>query len=396
MSVQHHLALIPRDGLFCKDGRGWFTSASGRGHALDWPFPSTLLGALRTACGRAIEASQRRPLTAEEWLGRTAEISLGATLALRRPLGDAFAPAHRLWPVPADALFLEGRDQVTRLDPKPPLVATLGRDDDDAREGLWWPVEDDRGKPLTPPRWWLDAEFSAWLAGDAVAADADGEQKRPSMQRRLQAHVGIVAETQTAEEGILFAHDVFETLDDDRCEWGIGCMVKLPSGMPLPLSPVTLGSDRRLARVEDLEPQMFAIPDLVLTAFGTLEDSRWLRLVAVTPLCFERGWLPDGLTRRDGKYRGRLEPIGADVVLHGAFVPRPQHVSGWDMARNLIKPISRLVPPGAVYFIERCDGRPFGKDDAQRLWLGAWGQRTNEGFGQVVPGAWPREDDKPR
>lgn len=393
MSVQHHLAMIPRDGLFCKDGRGWFTSASGRGHALDWPFPSTMLGALRTACGRAIEAGRGRTLNREEWLDHSAGIALGAVFPLRRPLGTSFSPADRLWPVPADALFLEGRDQVTRLDPKPPLVATLGRDDDDAREGLWRPAVDDPAKPRTPPRWWRDAEFSAWLAGEAVAADADGEQTRPSMQRRLQAHVGIVAETQTAEEGILFAHDVFETLDGDRCEWGIGCTVELPSGTPLPLSPVTLGSDRRPARIEDIEPKVFAMPEVVQTAFRTREGSRWLRLVAVTPLFFEHGWLPDSLTRHDGKYRGCLQPIGAEVVLRGAFVPRPQHVSGWDMANNQCKPISRLVPPGAVYFFERADGGSFTADDAAALWLSAIGGRAGEGFGRIVPGIWQGEAD---
>lgn len=394
MNVQHHWALIPRDGLVCKDGRGWFTSASGRGHALDWPFPSTLLGALRTGCGRGIEARRGQPLSAEEWLELAAGISLGATLALRRPLGAAFAPAHRLWPVPADALLVEGRAEVIRLDPKPPVVATLGRDDDEARERQWRPVVDDLAKPRTPPRWWRDAEFSAWLAGRAVAADADGERRQTGMQRRLQAHVGIVAETQTADEGILFAHDVLETLDGDRSEWGIGCTLAREADLPPPLQPVTLGSDRRPANVEELAPDVFAAPEAVVAAFG--RGSAGLRLIAVTPLCFERGWLPDGLSIADGTYRGRLDPIGAEVVLRAAFVPRPQHVSGWDLARKQNKPVSRLVPPGAVYFFARGDGRPFTKDDAQCLWLTALGQRTSEGFGRVVPGIWPREEQEPR
>lgn len=393
MSMHHHLALLPRDGLFCKDGRGWFTSASGRGHALDWPFPSTLLGALRTASGRAVEAGRGRPLNREEWLEHSARVALGAALALRRPLGTKFSAANRLWPIPADALFLEGRDHVTRLDPKPPLVATIGRDDDDAREGLWRPLVDDPAKPRTPPRWWRDAEFSAWLAGNAVAANADSEQKWPSMQRRLQAHVGIAAETQTADEGILFSHDIFETLDGEGCEWGIGCTLERAADVPPPLDPVTLGSDRRPARVEALSPDVFAMPAVVQTTFSTNEGSRWLRLVAVTPLFFEQGWLPDGMTCHDGKYHGRLEPICAEVVLRGAFVPRPQHVSGWDMANNQCKPISRLVPPGAVYFFERTDGATFTADDAAALWLSAIGGRSGEGFGRIVPGVWRGEEN---
>jgi CRISPR-associated protein Cmr3 len=76
------------------------------------------------------------------------------------------------------------------------------------------------------------------------------------------------------------------------------------------------------------------------------------------------------------------------VVLRAAVVPRPLHVSGWDMAARAPKPTSRMVPPGAVYFFERVDGQPFGEAEARALWLAAIGARTDEGFGRVVPGTW--------
>jgi CRISPR-associated protein Cmr3 len=47
-----------------------------------------------------------------------------------------------------------------------------------------------------------------------------------------------------------------------------------------------------------------------------------------------------------------------------------------------------MVPPGAVYFFERADGKPFGEAEAEALWLTALGARTEEGFGRVVPGVW--------
>jgi CRISPR-associated protein Cmr3 len=76
------------------------------------------------------------------------------------------------------------------------------------------------------------------------------------------------------------------------------------------------------------------------------------------------------------------------VILRAAFVPRPIHVSGWDMAAGAPKPTSRMVAPGAVYFFERADGEPFGEADARSLWLAALGTRTEEGFGRVAPGVW--------
>jgi CRISPR-associated protein Cmr3 len=270
---------------------------------------------------------------------------------------------------------------VHRLEPVQPLVPTLGRDDDEARESLWRPVLDGAGKPLAPPRWWSSTDFSAWLAGRSVAV-RDREDVLATA-RRVQVHVGILPEELTADEGVLFSHDVIETLDP-HAEWAIGAEVALPDGALSGMA--TLGSDARLARLESLPAALFEPPARLLEAFRS--PCQGLRVVAVTALCFEKGWLPDGLKENSGTYSGRLPGIDHDVILRAAFVPRPTHVSGWDMAANAPKPTSRMVAPGAVYFFERTDGKPFGEVDARSLWLGALGTRTDEGFGRVVPGVW--------
>lgn len=381
MTTTERLALVPRDGLFCKDGRGWHTSASGRGHGLDWPWPSTILGALRSAWGRGEEARSDALFSPDDWRTRTAAIRLGTTLVLRRQHGLPWRLEDTTWPVPVDALWLEGRREVHRLEPVQPLAPTLGCDDDEARESLMRPVLDGAGKPLAPPRWWSSVDFAVWLAGRSVAVRDRGDVL--AMARRVQVHVGILPEELTADEGVLFSHDVIETLDR-RAEWAIGAEVTLPDGA-LP-SLAALGSDARLARVESLPAALFEPPASLIEAFRS--PSKGLRVVAVTPLCFARGWLPDGLEEEGGTYRGRVPGLDHDVVLRAAFVPRPIHVSGWDMAAGAPKPTSRMVAPGAVYFFERIDGKPFAEADARSLWLGALGTRTEEGFGRVVPGVW--------
>lgn len=382
MTAITRLALIPRDGLFCKDGRGWHTSASGRGHGLDWPWPSTVLGAVRSAWGRTEEERTGTLFDSNGWRTRTASIGLGRTLLLRRPpLEASWTRAHRVWPVPSDTLWLEGRAAVYRLAPVPPGLPTLGRDDDDARELLWVPGTEDATKPLPSPRWWSEEHFATWLAGGSVPTRAPGQAFETS--RRVQVHVGIRPEELTADEGVLFSHDVVETLERDA-EWAIGIEVALPSGDTPAVA--TLGSDGRLVRIEALPDQAFDLPDSVLKAFRA--GSAGLRLVVTSPACFERGWLPDGLDPRDRGYRGRLDGLHVDVVLRAAFVPRPLHVSGWNMAAGAPKPTSRMVSPGAVYFFERVDGQPFGEAEARALWLAALGTRTDEGFGRVVPGTW--------
>jgi CRISPR-associated protein Cmr3 len=52
------------------------------------------------------------------------------------------------------------------------------------------------------------------------------------------------------------------------------------------------------------------------------------------------------------------------------------------------------VPPGAVYFFERTDGKPFGEAEARALWLASLGSRSSEGYGRVVPGVWNPERSK--
>ncbi|HVA64002.1 MAG TPA: type III-B CRISPR module-associated Cmr3 family protein [Terriglobales bacterium] len=384
------LALVPRDGFFCKDGRGWHTSASGRGHGLDWPWPSTLLGALRSAWGRGEEGRVGEHFGPRQWVDRTREIRLGRTLMLRRPLDAAWDGSHRVWPVPCDALWTgDGLEApVARLDPVPPAVPTLGRDDDGVRENLWRPVPEDAGKPARAPRYWGEADLVDWLTGQPAVAQRRGGPLEIS--RRFQTHVAVAEEELTAADEAMFSHDVVETLEL-RAEWAVGAEASLP-GDELP-EAATLGSDSRICRIEALPPTMFDAPKLLLDAFRT--GSRGLRIIVVAPTCFRGGWLPDGFAVRGREYCGQLPGVAGEVALRAAFVPRPLCISGWDVAAGAPKPASRMVAPGAVYFFERLDRKAFGDVDARSLWLAAMGARNDEGFGRVVPGAWsPRGSDQ--
>ncbi|MFQ5744782.1 MAG: type III-B CRISPR module-associated Cmr3 family protein, partial [Acidobacteriota bacterium] len=381
LSATVRLALLPRDGCFCTDGRGWHTSASGRGHGLDWPWPSTVLGALRTAWGRGEESRTGQTFDRHTWRERTAGVTLGRTLVLRRPPGTPWGREHRLWPKPADAVCMEGDQKQRRLEPLRPRLPSLGRDDDEARELLWVPELPSKKEPLRAEGWWSEDRFTSWLAGGSVPAQDPANLL--ALPRRVQVHVGIRPEQQTADAGVLFSHDVLETLEAGA-EWAIGLEGSLPAaGTP---AVVTLGSDRRLAWVEVLPELAFDPPETVMQVFRS--GSAGLRLFVVSPASFQRGWLPDGIRRQGRQFRGQIAGVDGDVVLRAAMVSRPLHVSGWDMAASAPKSTSRMVPPSAVYFFEREDGRQFGESEARTLWLGALGSRTQEGFGRMLPGVW--------
>lgn len=423
MNVTQDIALIPRDGFFCKDGRGWHTSSTGRGHALDWPWPSTILGALRTASGRDMENSTGG-FSPAQWQAHAKDVSLSHLLALRRPVDAKWSPTHRVWPVPLDALWLEGETgtdgksnpKLFRLKPHASRTdepRTIGRDvspDDGLREALWFPEVEEDAKPLSRPRWWEEDAFVNWLAGEDANVPAETPKWAITPIRRTQTRVGVDPKTLTAEDAFLFSHDVIETLDRlegdaTAHEWAIGARVGLPQR--LIQKTARLGSDSRLAWIDDeMSANLFDPPEDLLEAFET--GSPGLRLVVVTPARFQNGWLPSGFTEKNGEFRGQLRGIpSSDVVLRAAFVTRPLHISGWnmigggrDMGRlssgGAPKETQRLVAPGAVYFFERVDKTPFTRADAEKLWLAGLGARTKEGFGRVTPGVWNPQDANPK
>ncbi len=388
----HEIALVPRDGFFVKDGRGWHTSASGRGHSLDWPFPPTLLGALRTSLGRAMEQGvPGARFDGAAFRRETVGASMGPVVPLRRLQGQqAWEPEHRMWPVPMDALYLSDAGKVQRLQPRQPAAPTLGRDEDPAREALWTATPRE-AKPESAPRWWTEGDFLAWLGEGTVKKHGDLEKRALELPRRVDIRLGIDAETFTAREGMLFSSDTIEplsTVDGHRWEWAIGLSAFVPIAAPIDSVPWTIGGDRRLARPQPVQG-LFEAP----TAMAFAGGARGLRLVVVTPACFQNGWLPDGFSSRGGAYRGEIEGVAGDLVLRAAFVPRPEHVSGWDMALNQPKPTLRLVRPGAVYFFEKVSGDAFSAEELRSLWLAAIGARSNEGLGRVVPGRWTPGND---
>ncbi|MCC6558897.1 MAG: CRISPR-associated protein Crm3 [Polyangiaceae bacterium] len=379
------LAIVPRDGMFFKDGRGWYASASGRGHAVPWPFPSTLLGAVRTAWGRAVEAADGQVLSPSDWRERTMDISLGAVIALRRPRGEPWSPSHRMWAVPADALHTDASREVHRLEPIRREIRTLGRGDDSAREALWRP-EVPRGKPGPLPSFWTDEELSRWLSGRAVAVLSAEAREARALRERVDVRIQIDSKTGTVSDGALFATETIETLQregEDLFEWAIGVEARLPEESSGLARLFTLGSDRRLATWE-------ALPDTLVAPPAGLDftEAPGLRVIAATPLCFSAGWLPDGFAARGEEYRGRLAGVEGELILRAAFVPRAAHVSGWDMVARQPKATRRLVPSGAVYFFQKVAGSPFTATETAGLWLHAVGQHGNEGFGRVIAGPW--------
>lgn len=401
-----HLAIEPRDGLFLKDGRGWFSNASGNGRSLVWPMPSTIRGALRAGYGRGFEISNGQPLDPAGWETHTRDLTVDTMLALRRVLTNPaaeWAPDHRMWPVPADAYYVAdsaatGLLQAQRYALRAPKTETMGRNsisdlDQLARENLWRAHSSTKTKHASRPGWWTNDAFVKWLCGEPLAAES-GISNLPV---NLRMHVGIDAATFTNQQSLLYATETVEFVQSGSAsethQWAIGVRLAVSDDQRPIAAPLTVGGKRMLAGAHVISSAVFEIPQQVDTAFE--KGSPGLALIVVAPTEFERGWLPDGLASSDGVFRGEVLHGRGEWILRSAIISRPMHASGWDMSavsdhgrHGRPKRTSRLVPPGSVYFFVKASGQPFDAADARALWLCRLGQRRDDGFGCAVPGIW--------
>ena len=392
------IVLSPRHGFFAKDGRGWNAGGTNLGRGLDWPRPTTVRGAICTAIGLGMEARGNGPKSPKDWLHLKGEVRLRSTLAVRRPVETATACAeHLMWPAPADALHVHGRDKPRRLGwwQRPAEMQLIDRAGDPWLRALWFAAPVDAAKPRSGPPWWTHEEMVGWLTGQAsLGAPVGADARRP--ERRADVHVKLDYALGTADPGMLWANEVHETLVRDNSgggvhRWEIAARLDLIGGAASQArwpATATLAGDRRLASVTATSDLCPAPPRLLQAVEAS--PPRRLRLYAVTPALFTDGFYPDGFTlampnRLSGASLNGVGPL----VLVGAMVSRAIPISGWAMdgsAGGLPGDLFWAAPPGAVYAVEKSDGQPFGPDEVSALWLAQWGTRQDDGFGVVIPG----------
>lgn len=400
------LVIEPRDGAFLKDGRGWCTSESNRAGSLAWPFGTTLRGGIRAGLGYAAETERAGCLTRDEWLPLNADVEVAAVLPLYRLAGEAWSPRGRCWPAPLDAVGLKlassaDLPQIHPLRPTPPPAEILPLDDSPDEQALaraWHPLHDQPvGKPVPLPAFWDEAAFINWLCEKTV--DAGLLLRTPQPLRRFQTHVALDPNRATGAAGQLFSSAILEPHAKDHegrvGSWGFGVVsgtLGNARATCLDAATIRLGGDGRPAICRRLPADLAQPPHQLLDAFAA--GPRGLRIVLVGPASFGSGWRPGTFAAEAGRLVGSFGGLDG-LVLHAACVGRPQHVSGWDMARRRPKQSRRLAAAGSVFFVTKQTGDAFTQAEAERLWLAAVGEPADdpERLGAVVPGIWAPSDE---
>lgn len=354
--------LEPRDTLLLRDARPSLTGGALR--TLDFPWPSSLAGLVRTRIGT--DASGRFDPSLAEPIKRVAV--RGPLLVQLDPQGhvlETFVPA------PQDCTFYpkepegdaEERWIRRRLQPIGIRAHAPGCQTDLDEKAAALPVradllvgfqdDEDGGivaKPARGPAFWSWTCFSQWLtapgARDEFTRDQLAALGLPALAREQRIHVSIDPSGQTAQDGALFTTEMLRFThwprgkEPAQLALAFDCANPFEDQSPLRGGCVTFGGDRRLSWLRPAES-----PDRVLTQVCELpQDSysgsvRRARVILLTPALFESGFAPTWIG----------DPCARVVA---AAVGRPQVVSGWDFATGKPKPSRRMAPAGSVYWVE--------------------------------------------
>lgn len=388
----------PLDPLIARDGK---PAAVGHFRTVSFPFPSMVAGAVRTRMGSRNGAFSLPAGSLAEL--REKVIVHGPLLAELEANGGAVV--QWLAPAPRDALFLRGEKEVAlrRLAPRP-LAAGEGMDSlgEEDLLPLGFQGEDIYGKPpKDAPSFWIWTHFEEWLAAPADRPEVDlpslGIGPLPVETR---AHLAIQPGERVGIDGMLFQtsglrflHETDRRLEPRRFALSLRCQEAAVAGRDLALQEeiAPLGGERRLARWSPASESWPRLPEAVRESVAA---TRRARLFLLTPAIFRHGALPG--------WSGGDWPIGGLVraTVRAASVPRPEVVSGWDLAadngggkpRGRPKPTRRLAPAGSVYFLELQGGT---EEDVRRWCDETWlacvsddGQDRRDGFGLAALGTW--------
>ncbi len=403
----------PRHGFFAKDARGWFAGAGYQANSLTWILPTTLRGALCTAIGRELEAAQQTVFAPAQWIRLKSELHLDRVLAVRAAVGKDFSTSDRMWPAPADAVFLAGDSRPTALVVKTPEVTFWDRHDDPALARLELLAIDEASsaadaKPQSGPGWWTETEFVAWLAGKPQGGPDPCRARSRRTVSRTDVHVKMDNATETADPGLLWTQEFRETLTPrsdakgaalDRWAFAVSFRLLDQKAQQVRPTVATIAGDRHLASIDPSKP-LDTVPANLQADIAAAGPLRRIRLYAVTPTLFENGWYPDGFVLAGDRLIGQLPGLpDIPVRLVTAAVARPVPISGWDRAASSprahsthqdgggIARSTRLAcPAGSTWVLEKCDGQNFTPEEVVSLWLKQWGQDQADGLGLLVAG----------
>lgn len=415
MSKENSFWLIePRDALIVRDGRPFGRDAGNRADSLEFPFPSTTTGAVRTRAGLSVidnDLSKFKDHRIEnkslaDFVQENIKVS-GAILAEIK-IGNE---VELLVPAPADAVLFEVKkdgktdEDRAKIIPLLPLetesegkfFSNLNEAEEKLR--LLGLQKNEKEKPhKNAPKFWRWEKFVEWLKESKIPDNQEPkicELKTlgiGSLEKDRRTHVEMDYGKKSGKDGGLFetrglefTHKIEPKKADEKLEFKrYGFLLRVESDNfngKIENGIAPLGGERRL--VSWSKKNEFVFPKC------EIQIGKYCRVILLTPAYFEEGFLPTFLT----------DACGAKCKIEAIAVTRSQVVSGWDFKKHAPKPTRRLCPAGTVIFIKFDDEETAENIEKwkQNVWFNCISDNCNEanadqyrkdGFGLAVFGNW--------
>lgn len=341
----------PLDVLFLR-GNKLFGDPGSFGESLIPPWPSVAAGAIRSAllAHRRMDVERFAESEIEDpELGTPERPGAFRVLDFRLARRRADGRVEPLYAPPADLVIRRNDDGALECLRMRPHALPGGILSSAATPQHAVLPERERRKPETG--WWLTQDgWRAYLEGREIDPQQHLVRSADLWSLDTRVGVGLDPAKRSAAEGRLFtvqAVALRQRHHDRERAFDVGFLVKT-EGAELP-DQLTLrfGGDGRAAiasRTQAAHPE----PDL---CDQIARDGR-CRLVLTSPGLFAGGWMLTGAVKTaEGELRFELQGIKARIVC--AAVPRPEVVSGWDLAKRQPKVARRVAPTGSVYWLDQ-------------------------------------------
>ena len=358
------LFLKPNDTFFFRDGRPFTRGEQSEGYSIETPFPSTVMGALRTAyiafCG---DMRQFANDEMKSVIGTKQSLD-GATVHVKGVfLGQSDGTSY--YSTPRD-LVSEKKSQDLKLYP-----LSIESKNDAFSSSSELPI------------------FLTWSDSKMQVEHTEGRVSYESLRKYLVGKTGCLAaeesdfiidepkvgitrdrKTMMAAEGMLYRINMKRFTDPE-----LGFIVDVDGIDQLPEDAlIKLGGEGKGFAYRKISQKTNPLSDDDWSVLkNKVEAARKFKLYLATHAIFEEGCFPKS-----------LHP---DIELITAAIGNYVTVGGWDVAHGRPKGTYRAVPAGSVYYFELTNGADIDKVLNCLHYKNISDQRAQEGFGLAYVGA---------
>lgn len=339
MSLQTRL-IKPLDVLMLRGNKS-FGDAGEHGTSSMPPSPSVLSGALRSfwLAAAYVDMQKFSKMPASD-LKEPLRSQLGTpTHAGSFRLADCGVVRknnghyERLYPLPSDLVLQKLAKDNDSLTLYTLQAQTRHNDLMDCHNGQLAILKAPAGKP-EGGYWLSESGFNAYLKGQLPTLK-DLIKTSELWKSEWRLGIALDSASRTASDGQLYTTEAIALQKDVFLAVAIAGANDFPKEGTL-----RLGGDGRAA----------GFNSVTLSSLPTIQtkDKR-IKLVLTSPAIFSKG---SQLPSLEDKQDGRIYFEGGSANIVTASIPRHHVISGWDLANWQPKPAERVVPTGAVYWLD--------------------------------------------